>query len=85
MSASALPFAHERDRRAADSWLYAVSTISNAAMSSPYCFATASIRAFGPTRIGVISPIAAASTAPRSELSSQGCATATGVGGSALQ
>ena len=30
-------------------------------------------------------PSCAASTAPRSELSSQGCATAVGVGGSALQ
>ena len=34
----------------------------------------------GPTRIGLSRPICAASTAPRSELSSQGCATAQGVG-----
>ena len=85
MSASARPSRTSATARAADSWLCAVSTSSNAAMSSPCCFATASIRALGPTRIGVISPIAAASTAPLSELSSQGCATATGVGGSALQ
>ena len=54
-------------------------------MSMPCCLATASIRARGPTRIGAIRPSCAASTAPRSELSSQGCATAVGVGGSALQ
>ena len=45
-------------------------------MSSLNCFATASIFAFGPTRIGLISPSFAASTAPESELSSHGWATA---------
>ena len=49
-------------------------------MSSLSCFATASIFAFGPTRMGLISPSFAASTAPASELSSQGCATATVTG-----
>ena len=54
-------------------------------MSMPNFAATASMRAFGPTRIGLSRPICAASTAPRSELSSHGCATAQGVGSSALQ
>jgi hypothetical protein len=35
--------------------------------------------------MGAIRPAFAASTAPLSELSSQGCATAVGVGGKALQ
>ena len=46
----------------------------------PNCAATASMRAFGPTRIGLSRPICPASTAPRSELSSQGCATAQAIG-----
>ncbi len=54
-------------------------------MSMANSFAIASIRARGPTRIGAIRPSFAASTAPRRELSSQGCATAVGVGASALQ
>src|SRR5512135_464840 len=54
-------------------------------MSMPYCLATASMRSRGPTRIGAISPSFAASAALRSELSSQGWATAVGVGGKALQ
>src|SRR5262245_3974405 len=36
--------------------------------------------ALGPTRIGVISPRPAASIAPVSDVSSQGCATAVGIG-----
>src|SRR6185369_2067 len=38
--------------------------------------ATAAILLLGPTRIGLISPASPASTAPLSEVSSQGCATA---------
>ena len=41
------------------------------------------MRARGPTRIGLRMPNFPACTAPRSELSSQGCATAQGTGGSA--
>src|SRR5262245_25109901 len=54
-------------------------------MSRLHCFASAAMRAFGPTRIGVISPAFAASTTAVSELSSQGCATAVRVGGRLLQ
>ena len=85
ISASALPSRTSSTALSADAWLCGVSTIGSPAMSMPCSFAIASIRARGPTRIGAISPSFAASTAPRSELSSQGCATAVGVGGSALQ
>jgi hypothetical protein len=51
-------------------------------MSSLDCFATASIFAFGPTRIGLIRPSFAASTAPDSELSSHGWVTAVTTGDS---
>src|SRR5512134_2333798 len=54
-------------------------------MSMPCFCAIDSILLFGPTRIGSIRPILAASTAPCSELWSHGCATAVGVGGSDLQ
>src|SRR6476660_9711747 len=37
--------------------------------------------AAGPTRIGLMMPASAASTAPRSELSSQGCTTRVGTAG----
>src|SRR3990172_4503881 len=53
-------------------------------MSRLNCFATASIFAFGPTRIGLINPSFAASTAPESELSSHGWATAVVTGSSAF-
>ena len=39
------------------------------------------ILSFGPTRMGLISPASAASSAPLSEVSSQGCATAVAEGG----
>src|SRR6185369_5905697 len=42
--------------------------------------ATAAILLLGPTRIGLISPASSASTAPLSELSSHGCATAVAIG-----
>src|ERR1700758_929811 len=54
-------------------------------MSRPCCFATASIRARGPTRIGARMPMSAASTAPLSDVSSHGCATAVRAGGRPLQ
>src|SRR5689334_6284387 len=57
----------------------------NEEMSRPDFWATSRMRAEGPTRIGAISPTRAASIAPRSEDSSQGCTTAVGVGGIALQ
>ena len=43
------------------------------------------MRAGGPTRIGAIRPSLAASTAPSSEIRSQGCATAVVTGGSLLR
>src|SRR4029079_9828572 len=49
----------------------------------PFC-AAALILSVGPTRIGTIRPAAAASTAPRSEVSSQGCATTVLTGGSCV-
>ena len=54
-------------------------------MSTLNDFATASIRARGPTRIGAIKPSLVASRMPSSELWSQGCTTAVGMGGSVLQ
>ncbi len=47
----------------------------------PWCCATAAIFAAGPTRIGTMMPACAASTAPRSEVSSQGCTTTVVAGG----
>ncbi len=85
ISASALPSRTSATAFAADSWLCAASTISSPVMSRPFSFAIASMRARGPTRIGVMRPILDASTALASELSSHGCATAVGVGGSVLQ
>ena len=70
---------------AAESWLYAASTMRNREMSAPHFWATSRMRAAGPTRMGVIRPTRAASIAPFSEDSSQGCATAVGVGGIDLQ
>ncbi len=85
ISISALPSRARRTAASAEASLCGASTTSKAEMSSPNCAATASMRAFGPTRIGRMRPICAASTAPRSELSSQGCATAQGAGTRALQ
>ena len=48
--------------------------------SMPLCFATSSILAAGPTRMGVISPLAPASSAAASAVDSQGWATAVGIG-----
>ncbi len=50
-------------------------------MFSPAFSATARIFSAGPTRIGTMMPASAASTAPRSENLSQGCATAVGIAG----
>ena len=66
---------------AAAASLCGASTISNRLMSMPCCCATAAILAAGPTRIGAMMPASAASTAPRSEVSSQGCATTVVAGG----
>jgi hypothetical protein len=51
----------------------------------PFALATDWMRSRGPTRNGTIRPIRAAAIAPSSDETSQGCATAVGVGGSALQ
>src|SRR5258705_12075578 len=49
------------------------------------CLAAVSlIFAAGPTRVGLIMPASAASTAPRSELSSQGCTTMVDTAGTAF-
>ena len=50
----------------------------------PCSRATAAIFAAGPTRIGSMMPASAASTAPRSEVSSQGCTTMVAAGGTSL-
>ena len=60
---------------AAAAWLCGASTIWRPARSMPCSAATARIFASGPTSTGSISRSAAASIAPRSEVSSQGWAT----------
>src|SRR3712207_1233708 len=50
-------------------------------MFRPAFSATARIRPAGPTRSGAMMPASAASTAPLSEDSSHGCATAVGIAG----
>ena len=52
--------------------------------SSEKARATLMILSFGPTRIGLMRPASAASSAPLSEVSSHGCATAVTSGGSAF-
>ena len=69
---------------AAAASLCAASTISTPEMSSPCLRGRSLIFASGPTSIGRIIPASAALDAPRSELSSQGCTTMVGVGGTAL-
>src|SRR5206468_3385410 len=80
-SASALPSRRSATAFSAESWLCAASTSGIPPLSISCWAATASMRRRGPTRIGEISSSRAASTAPRSELSSHGCATAVGVDG----
>src|SRR3954454_19155246 len=46
--------------------------------------ATTEIFSFGPTKIGMMMPASAASTGPRSDVSSQGCATTVLTGGTCL-
>src|SRR6201989_1226086 len=53
-------------------------------MSSLCLSATAEIFPTGPTMIGLIIPISAASTAPRNDVSSQGCTTSVVTAGHAL-
>ena len=72
---SPLPSRISATAQAAAAWLCGASTISRPARSMPCSAATARIFASGPTRTGSISPAAAASSAPRSEVSSQGWAT----------
>ena len=85
ISISALPSRARRTAVSAEATLCGASTTSKAEMSILNWAATAAMRALGPTRMGRIRPSSAASTAPRNELSSHGCATAQGVAGSALQ
>src|SRR5262245_19062624 len=53
-------------------------------MSMPYSRATAEIFFAGPTRMGTMMPASAASTGPRREVSSQGCATMVVAGGTSF-
>ncbi len=75
ISISPRPSRTSSTARAAAAWLWGTSTISIPARSRPCASATPRIFAAGPTRMGTTSPAAAASSAPRSEVSSQGCAT----------
>jgi hypothetical protein len=85
ISASASALRTSSTAFAAESWLYWASTRRKREMSMFDFAATSRIRAAGPTRIGVMRPTREASTAPLRDDSSQGCATAVGVGGSSLQ
>src|SRR6266446_5634944 len=84
IKASALPSRTSSTAFAAESWLCADSLSGKPDMSSSARSATSRTRSGGPTRIGAIRPSLAASTAPLSETSSQGCATAVVTGGSCL-
>src|ERR1044072_5248029 len=77
---SALPSRTSSTAFAAAAWLCSTSTIWKLPRSIPAELATAAIFAAGPTRIGDISPVPAASTAPDNAVASQGCATAVGIG-----
>ncbi len=70
ISAPASPALTSATALSAESWLWADSTMRNAARSRPQ--AAAAILGRGPTRTGVISPRSAASSAAPSEASSQG-------------
>ena len=76
ISALALPGAHQFDRLGSRS--VAVRRVDDLQRTDIELSeaASASMRGFGPTSIGLMILAAAASTAPRSELSSQGCTTA---------
>src|SRR5271167_1766768 len=81
IKASAFPSRTSATAFSAESWLCADSFNGKAEMSSPARRATSRMRSGGPTRIGSIRPNRAASTAPLSEISSHGCATAVVTGG----
>src|SRR5262245_5237750 len=69
---------------AAAASLCGASTISKRSMSIPCSRATVEIFAAGPTRMGTMMPASAASTGPRREVSSQGCATMVVAGGTSF-
>ena len=77
INASTRPAVTRPTALAAELWLCADATSSNPLMSRPASLATLPSRSGGATRIGSIKPSLKASIAPRSETSSQGCATAT--------
>src|SRR3954464_808230 len=91
-SVSKLPFIRHSARPsrtsatalAAESWLCSASTSSKPEMLMRLFSAAAPMRAFGPTRIGLISPSFAGSTEPPGDESSHGWATAVGTGGYAF-
>src|SRR5215216_100210 len=68
---------------AAAASLCGASTISEPEMSRPNLLAVSLIFLSGPTNTGRMIPAAALSTAPRNEVSSQGCTTMVGAGGTA--
>ena len=77
---SASPLRTSATARAAAAWLWGASTIRQLPRSIPCALATSWIFADGPTRIGAITPRAAASMAPASADASHGCATAVAIG-----
>src|SRR3954469_21069937 len=80
ISSSARPERTSSTAFAAAAWLCGTSTSSQGATSRPAACAAASTLCAGPTRMGRMMPASAASTAPPSELASQGWATAQGIG-----
>ena len=81
ISSSASPCRTSSTALAAAAWLCGASTMRALPRSMPLaCGDSSRSSRPGPTRIGVISPFAAASSAPASAVSSHGCATAVGTG-----
>ena len=80
ISSSASPLRTISTAFAAAAWLCGTSTIVVLPRSRPLFFATSRIFAAGPTRMGVISCFAPASSAPARAVSSHGCTTAVGTG-----
>ena len=81
ISSSASPWRTSSTALAAAAWLCGTSTIRVLPeVDAVLPWRSRAIFAAGPTRIGTIRPLAAASIAPASAVSSQGCATAVGTG-----
>ena len=76
INSCALPARMVSTAFSAAAWLSGTSMISMPTMLRPSDFARSQILVLGPTRMGVMIPASAASNAPLSDVSSQGCATA---------